>query len=475
MNRPAASAFQIASRCLAGRTAGHGTRAPDWWCLDAVQAIAMPLHARPGTPLQVVLRDGMPVHTVPKTLQLQGLAAALPLVAVRAEATRAQRAEPPRLTVQRSREIGTATALVRDRLNPERHYLLTCAHVVAPDGGARFRDVVQIDQAPLATLTGHLCEWLPLQPDGRSATRLDAALVEIDSGALQSLRAHDPAWLPAGLSDSFGPEMPVALQRPGGPLDGRLLVQWSGEVVTGSNGTTRYFLEDGLGYASDSPTLAGDSGGALWGPGDHLLGMHIGALDPAGALGANALMTRVKPALDWFCVKPFTRQDPATLAAQDWPAVPAPDAATIAPVALPSDHGAHAQALTILAQTLWGEARGDGEAGMAAVAAVVINRWRTRYRGCTTVAEVCLDPAQFSCWNRNDPNRPALERVAAQPDAAFQAAGKIAALALGGQLPDPTVGARHYVATWLRDRPYWLNDKRPCAVIGRHEFYNDIR
>ncbi|MBT9487344.1 MAG: cell wall hydrolase [Rubrivivax sp.] len=473
MSRPALSAFQIASRHLAWRWYRHDGVGPDWWCPQAVQAITMPLRAAPGTALQVVLREGVSVRTVPKTLHLGGHT--LPLVALHAGQARAQAAVPPQLTAQRTNEIGTATALVRDRLSPERHYLLTCAHVVAPDAAARFRDGVHIGHAALGSVTGQLCEWAPLRPVGQPATRLDAALVELDSGSLHALRTLDPEWLPAGLNDQIGPALPVALQRPGGPLDGRLLVQWSGEVVTGANATSTYFLEDGLGYATASPTVAGDSGGALWSAGDHLLGMHIGALDPASAMGANALMTRVKPALDWFSVKPFTRHDLATLRADDWPALPAPQAPTVAPAVTPGAGGPAAHDLQVLARTLWGEARGDGEPGMAAVAAVVLNRWRTGYRGRASVAEVCLDPAQFSCWNRNDPNRSALERVAAQNDAPFLAALNIAAQALGGQLPDPTVGARHYVATWLRTRPHWLNDKRPCAVIGRHEFYNDIR
>ena len=98
----------------------------------------------------------------------------------------------------------------------------------------------------------------------------------------------------------------------------------------------------------------------------------------------------------------------------------------------------------------------------------------SKYRGKTGVSDVCLDPWQFSCWNANDPNRRAMQRVLANPDADFKLALEVGRRALSGQIPDPTEGARHYVSTSLRQRPHWLDDKRPCAVIGRHEFYNDI-
>ena len=55
-------------------------------------------------------------------------------------------------------------------------------------------------------------------------------------------------------------------------------------------------------------------------------------------------------------------------------------------------------------RTIWGEARGEGEPGMTAVAHVLLNRLKDGRWG-TALGSVCLAPYQFSCWNIGDPNR----------------------------------------------------------------------
>lgn len=50
----------------------------------------------------------------------------------------------------------------------------------------------------------------------------------------------------------------------------------------------------------------------------------------------------------------------------------------------------------VVADTLYLEARGEGEAGLRAVASVIFNR--AKRTGKTFEAE-CLRPKQFSCWN----------------------------------------------------------------------------
>src|SRR5690606_4106602 len=68
--------------------------------------------------------------------------------------------------------------------------------------------------------------------------------------------------------------------------------------------------------------------------------------------------------------------------------------------------------LDTLARTLWGEARGEGVAGMQAVAAVIMNRHKLAKQNAAyarqfgrSVAEICLKPYQFSAWLASDPNR----------------------------------------------------------------------
>ena len=135
------------------------------------------------------------------------------------------------------------------------------------------------------------------------------------------------------------------------------------------------------------------------------------------------------------------------------------------------------QAVDVLARTLWGEARGEPVRGIEAVAAVVVNRVRAarapggpRWWGVDIVS-VCSAPFQFSCWNKNDPNRAKLQAVT-EADPVFAICRRIAARAVSGALPDPTGGATHYHARDIL--PRWAEGKPACAEIGRHLFYRDI-
>ena len=62
--------------------------------------------------------------------------------------------------------------------------------------------------------------------------------------------------------------------------------------------------------------------------------------------------------------------------------------------------------IDILARTIYGEARGEKTAGKKAVACVIMNRYKAKkWFSGKTIAETCQKPWQFSCWNKNDPNR----------------------------------------------------------------------
>lgn len=128
--------------------------------------------------------------------------------------------------------------------------------------------------------------------------------------------------------------------------------------------------------------------------------------------------------------------------------------------------------LDVLARTLWGEARGEGEQGMQAVACVVLNRAAKKGWMGKTVAEVCLKPWQFSCWNADDPNREKLLKVG-PADPQFKIALQVATDALAGRLKDYTFGSTHYHTTVIS--PKWAKGKTPVVVIGNHAFYNDVK
>lgn len=126
--------------------------------------------------------------------------------------------------------------------------------------------------------------------------------------------------------------------------------------------------------------------------------------------------------------------------------------------------------LETLARTCWGEARGEPMEGKIAVAAVILNRWRSgRWFAGRTIAETCTKPYQFSCWLESDPNRTKLLAVDLR-DRMFRECVAAALQAIGGE--DPTDGSTHYHA--LHVRPAWARDKTPTRVIAHHLFYRGI-
>lgn len=123
----------------------------------------------------------------------------------------------------------------------------------------------------------------------------------------------------------------------------------------------------------------------------------------------------------------------------------------------------------ILARTIYGEARGEPWIGKVAVAHVVLNRMNDP-RWPNTVAEVCLQRKQFSCWNPDDPMRPKVLAVdgATIP---FQECLWAAYSVLRGEVPDPTNGANHYYAPSTINPPRWAQGQTPVRTIGRHRFF----
>jgi spore germination cell wall hydrolase CwlJ-like protein len=118
-------------------------------------------------------------------------------------------------------------------------------------------------------------------------------------------------------------------------------------------------------------------------------------------------------------------------------------------------------------RTIWGEARGEGATGMRAVAHVIRNRVKDGRWGSTPAA-VCLAPMQFSCWNPHDPNRRQileLDETSFSFDMAQNAWWRVD--------DDITHGATHYRV--IGTPASWADGLTPCAVIGHHEFFKDVR
>lgn len=133
----------------------------------------------------------------------------------------------------------------------------------------------------------------------------------------------------------------------------------------------------------------------------------------------------------------------------------------------------------IAARTVYAEASNQGSEGMQAVAHVLVNRMLSGKWG-STLGEVCLYAAQFSCWNAylsgkgpkpiNNPDR---MRVAKAPDTdpiLVECRAHVQA-ALDGE-PDPVKGAMFYERVGV-NAP-WRAGKTPIVTIGAHEFFDNI-
>lgn len=129
----------------------------------------------------------------------------------------------------------------------------------------------------------------------------------------------------------------------------------------------------------------------------------------------------------------------------------------------------------LLAATMWGEARSEGDDGMRAVAHVMVNRIGPRFG--QDLRSVILAPKQFSAWNLNDPNRPLVQNperyaIGGENRTSWLAAQRIAYEVLSGASIDPTNGALFYHTTAIK--PRWSQFGVGKEQIGAHIFYRDV-
>ena len=122
-----------------------------------------------------------------------------------------------------------------------------------------------------------------------------------------------------------------------------------------------------------------------------------------------------------------------------------------------------------IAITLMGEARGEKSAGMYAVACVIQKRADERK---LTLAQVCKEKWQFSCWNEGQEKYiDLMKRLLKSNTTEAKYAKKLArAMCAGGRLVQGFTGhANHYHAGYVT--PNWSKGKRPVRAIGKHLFY----
>lgn len=129
--------------------------------------------------------------------------------------------------------------------------------------------------------------------------------------------------------------------------------------------------------------------------------------------------------------------------------------------------------IEIMAKTIYGEARGEyckkdgGLNALAAVGHVIMNR---SFENGHSIESVCKKPLQFSCWNKNDPNRKVIENVSIE-NPIYRICYVIAKRIICNELEDITNGANHYYSKTMKTPPYWAENKAPIAEIGSHIFF----
>jgi len=122
----------------------------------------------------------------------------------------------------------------------------------------------------------------------------------------------------------------------------------------------------------------------------------------------------------------------------------------------------------IVAMTILGEARGEGKAGMYAVACVIAQRsieWKRNGKSITP-KQVCLQDWQFSCWNKDDPNRNKLPILLKTHQHAAYA--KMLASNLNNLQRSYVNNADHYCH--VNTHRKWTRGNT-IKVIGKHKFY----
>lgn len=122
--------------------------------------------------------------------------------------------------------------------------------------------------------------------------------------------------------------------------------------------------------------------------------------------------------------------------------------------------------VTLLALTLWREARGEPSEGRRAIAHVIRNRTVATHGDWVGVI---TKRWQFTSINgpQNDPN---LTKWPQLGDAEFNDCMKIATDVYIGADVDPTGGAVNYANLSACD-PEWAKTMRQTCVIGRHTFF----
>lgn len=121
--------------------------------------------------------------------------------------------------------------------------------------------------------------------------------------------------------------------------------------------------------------------------------------------------------------------------------------------------------LACLTQTVYGEVRGQSAAEIREVTGIILRRQRMGLWG-SDLCRVVKSPKQFSCWNKNDPNRRAMARPERK---AWGRVSRIVSQTLADGYVSPRSDYWHGKALRAatgRARPQWARACSGTRVIG---------
>ena len=127
----------------------------------------------------------------------------------------------------------------------------------------------------------------------------------------------------------------------------------------------------------------------------------------------------------------------------------------------------------IIAQTILGEARGEGKQGMYAVACVIKQRMKLESFP-NTAKGVCLEASQFDFWTQrdsvtwDDTHRATVSRLM-NHDIEMVRYAKMLAININKMDLNWSKHADHYCTININN--YWTQGQKPVLIIKNHKFY----
>ena len=130
----------------------------------------------------------------------------------------------------------------------------------------------------------------------------------------------------------------------------------------------------------------------------------------------------------------------------------------------------------VLAEMIYGEARGEPQEEQIAVAYTALNRLNDRdKRFGKSLVEIIKKPNQYSCFNSNDPNKKKIEQAPYRDPETWDKCLGVAEGVLDGFYENPIGSSTHYVTKEFRKnapKNHWSRHMKDMVMIpnGEHFF-----